>query len=141
VDGLANPILAELVPGDLPYPDLFVFRDGRVVNGPLQGHDVLAVPPDPPAPGMLAAPRPVPAHGPVTVPFLLSRAGRADLSVHDMNGRRVRTLAAGPTGEGFHTLAWDLRDEQGHRCPSGVYFVRLAVDGRRAAERQIVVLH
>ncbi len=140
VDGTVNAILAEIVPEDLPYPDLFVFRDGRVEFGAPGGHDVLAVPPDHPAPGMLAAPRPVPAHGPVTVPFVLSRAARADLSVHDMSGRRVRTLAGESTGEGFHTLTWDLQDEQGRRCPSGIYFVRLAVDGRLAAERRIVVL-
>jgi hypothetical protein len=60
--------------------------------------------------------------------------------VHDLTGRRVRTLARELTGEGSHALAWDLRDDQGLQCPSGVYFVRLAVNGRTAAQRPIVVL-
>src|SRR5262249_36832611 len=93
VGGTSNAILADLVAEFLPYPDLFVFRNGKVVNGPLRGQDLLAVAPDRPAPGMLAAPRPVPAHGPVTVPFMLKGQGHADLSVHDLAGRRVRTLA------------------------------------------------
>src|SRR5262249_25042458 len=133
-------MLAELVPDDLPYPDLFVFRNGNVVNAPLHGQDLLAVPPEHPALEMLAAPRPVPAHGPLTVPFVLEGQGRADLSVHDITGRRVRMLAHAVTGEGPRTLSWDLSDDQGRRCPSGVYFVRLAVDGRMAAQRRIVVL-
>jgi hypothetical protein len=49
-------------------------------------------------------------------------------------------LAQDLTGEGSHHLAWDLRDEQGRRCPSGVYFVRLAVEGQPPTMRPIVVL-
>jgi hypothetical protein len=76
----------------------------------------------------------------VTVPVRLEGRDRAELSVHDLTGRRVRMLAQDLTGEGSHQLAWDLRDEQGRRCPGGVYFVRLAVNGHLEAMRPIVVL-
>ena len=109
VDGMLNAILAELIPDELPDPNLLVFRNGRVEFGLPGGHSVLSVAPGRPAPGMLAAPRPVPANGPVTVPFLLNGQGRADLSVHDITGRCVRTLAHELKGEGPHALAWDLR--------------------------------
>jgi flagellar hook assembly protein FlgD len=52
----------------------------------------------------------------------------------------VRTLAHGLKGEGAHSIPWDLSDDKGSRCPGGVYFVRLVVAGRTAAQRPIVVL-
>ena len=140
VDGTVNPMLADLVPDQLPYHHLFVFRDGRAMVGPIGGPGVLAVAPERPAPGRLGAPWPVPARSRVTVPFRLDGRGRAELSVHDLSGRRVRTLARELAGDGPHALAWDLGDEHGDPCPSGVYFVRMAVDGRTSARRRIVVL-
>jgi hypothetical protein len=134
-----NPILADLVPDQLLYRDLFVYRDGRALLGPI-GMKSRLVRPDRLPSAVLSAPSPVPARGPVTVPLRLSGLQRAALTVHDLTGRRVRTLARELTGEGSHALAWDLRDDQGLRCPSGVYFVRLAVNGRTAAQRPIVVL-
>jgi hypothetical protein len=139
VNGTVNPILADLVPDQLLYRDLFVYRDGRALLGPI-GMKSRLVRPDRLPSAVLSAPSPVPARGPVTVPLRLSGLQRAALTVHDLTGRRVRTLARELTGEGSHALAWDLRDDQGLRCPSGVYFVRLAVNGRTAAQRPIVVL-
>jgi hypothetical protein len=140
VDGKMNPILADLVPDQLGFPYLFVYRDGRVLTSPMTGAKHPPVRPGRPAPEKLLAPGPVPARGMVMVPLRLERRDHAELSVHDLTGRRVRMLAQDLTGEGSHQLAWDLRDEHGLRCPGGVYFVRLAVNGHLAAMRPIVVL-
>ena len=60
-----------------------------------------------------------------------------ELTIHDVLGRRVRTLLAGSV-EGVHAIRWDGRDEDGRPLASGVYFVRLARDGG-AASRQVVL--
>jgi hypothetical protein len=61
--------------------------------------------------------------------FRTSRAGRASLAIFDAGGRRLRELIAGSIEAGAHETSWDLRDESGVRCASGVYFVRLRVKG------------
>ena len=140
VDGTVNPILAELDPDQLADPNLFVFRDGRVLMSRPAGPKGSVVRPDRPTASTLYAPSPVPTRSTVTIPMRLDRLERADLTVLDLSGRRVRALAQQLTGEGTRALTWDLQDDQGRRCPSGVYFVRLAVDGRTAAQRPIIIL-
>ena len=136
-------------PDMLTSPDLLVFRDGRVLmNGRSQGSlarkpaapNLESSAPDRSAATMLSAPWPVPAAGVVNVLVRLDGGRRADLSVYDITGRRVRTLARDIAGEGSNSVSWDLRDEQGRWCPNGAYFVQLALDGRIAAQRRIVVL-
>jgi flagellar hook assembly protein FlgD len=59
------------------------------------------------------------------------------LTVHDVRGRLVETLWDGERDTGAHTVTWDGRGAAGS-LPSGVYYVRLDVDGR--VESKSVVL-
>jgi flagellar hook assembly protein FlgD len=68
--------------------------------------------------------------------FDVPRAGVVELSVHDLAGRRVRTLASGTLAAGRHTLAWDGADDGGRRVHPGVYLLRLA-DGERVQTRRV----
>jgi len=73
---------------------------------------------------------PNPFRGSTAISFALSRTARADVTVHDVLGREIRALARGQSLEpGPHQVTWDGRDEQGRSAASGVYFVRLRVDG------------
>lgn len=57
---------------------------------------------------------------------LRSAAGTgAELTVHDLTGRLVRTLYRGSIGGDTHTLHWDGADETGVSLPAGVYLFRL----------------
>jgi hypothetical protein len=60
----------------------------------------------------------------------LPRDAAVELSVHDLAGRRVATLAQGRLAAGRRTFTWD-----GAQAHDGVYFVRLAVDGRVLSTR------
>jgi hypothetical protein len=55
------------------------------------------------------------------VRFLMPHPGRVSLSIHDVRGRLVRTLAASFPEPGAAFLDWDGRDARGGRVPSGVY--------------------
>jgi len=87
----------------------------------------------------LLAPRPNPLRSNGTLRFVLVRAARVGLSVHDVTGRVVRSFdsehAAGP-----HEIAFDGRDDDGAPLPAGVYFQRLAVNGRDRAATKLVLL-
>lgn len=73
-----------------------------------------------------------------TIRFELARAGAASLSIFDVSGRLVRSLAAGRNAAGPHAIDWDGADEEGRLLPAGVYFCRLMADGSSTA-RPIVI--
>ncbi len=84
-----------------------------------------------PAPELqLADVRPNPMLTSTSVVFSLARAGNVSLAVHDVQGRRVRTLAGGVMGAGEHHVAWDGRLDDGASSGAGIYWVRLAAEGR-----------
>jgi hypothetical protein len=77
-----------------------------------------------------ASPSPNPSNGPSSLRFDLPREASVSLRAYGVSGRMVRELATGTFSAGTHTLNWDLLDRNGHAVPAGVYFLRLAVDGR-----------
>jgi hypothetical protein len=52
------------------------------------------------------------------------------LRIYDVRGREVRTLVEAGLREGLHEIAWDGRTNDGTPAASGIYFCRLASDGR-----------
>ena len=87
-----------------------------------------------------AALAPNPFRGSVAVTFDVPRAGTAvELVVHDLAGRRVRTLAKRGFEAGRHTLTWDGTGDDGRAMYPGVYLVRVMGEGR-AETRRITLL-
>jgi hypothetical protein len=81
----------------------------------------------------LLAPRPNPAAGRSTIRFTLPRAADADLSVYDVMGRKVATLASGLQGAGEHEVEWNAGNG------AGLYFVRLRTAFATRTQRLMVV--
>jgi hypothetical protein len=75
----------------------------------------------------------------VTICYTLPTDAPVTLSIYDALGHRVRDIAAAASGTGFHTVAWDCRDDRRARVPSGVYFCRLASAGQTMSARALVV--
>lgn len=48
--------------------------------------------------------------------------GSVELSIYDLSGRHIRTVAKDDDGS---SIRWDLRDDSGRRCPTGVYLCTL----------------
>lgn len=87
------------------------------------------VPPPPPPRLALQGNRPNPFNPATTIPFELSRRGRARLTVHDAAGRLVRTLLDAERDAGPHEARWDGADDFGRPAASGVYLCCLAAEG------------
>ncbi len=64
-----------------------------------------------------------------TVAFNLRAAAVIELTVFDVRGRVMATLAQGDWPAGRHAAAWDGRGSDGRSAPSGTYFARLDVRG------------
>jgi uncharacterized membrane protein len=69
----------------------------------------------------------------------LPNAGRAELSLYDASGRRIRTLVSSELAAGRHTIAWDGRDQSGARVGAGMYFMRLQVGAQHTGGKIVVV--
>ena len=77
---------------------------------------------------------PNPFSATTTVPFEIEQAGRVRLSVFDVLGRRVATLVDGDRAAGPHRATFD-----GSRLATGLYFLVLDAEGRRAASKVLLV--
>jgi hypothetical protein len=86
----------------------------------------------------LAAAQPNPVAGEVKIGFALAHAGRADLRIYDVAGRRVRTLDLGWQAAGRHDVVWDGRGDDGARVRPGIYLYRMTHEGW-IGQRKLVV--
>jgi hypothetical protein len=66
--------------------------------------------------------------------------GAVTLTIHDLSGRIVRTLVKNGRGADGAGAVWDLRDEQGHLVPAGLYLARLVRKDGSASVRRVTVL-
>jgi subtilisin family serine protease len=83
----------------------------------------------------LAPVQPNPVRGAGLVGFALPAAAAVRLSVLDVQGREVATLAEGDFAAGRHQVRWEHSGGTG----PGLYFVRLSAMGRTLVRRTVVV--
>jgi hypothetical protein len=72
--------------------------------------------------------------------FAVPRTAHVKLELYDARGRRVRTLVDQDAVAGTFTAQWDGRDGGGSRVAGGVYFARLALDGRVIESRKVTLV-
>jgi endonuclease I len=85
------------------------------------------------APVAVTSVYPNPARGQAAVAFSLSEPGPATLTVYDLLGRRIATLADGMYPAGEHRVTFDAG-----ALPGGVHVVRLAARGAAVGARFVV---
>ena len=92
-----------------------------------------------PATLMLAEAHPNPMRASSTIAFSLTRTGAVSLSVLDVQGRHVRTLAQGSLPAGEHRVEWNGLDGDGRPASAGVYLVRLEAEGHTLSSKIVRV--
>ncbi len=80
-----------------------------------------------------ASPNPVSSE--TSIQFTIPQDGPISLSVFDVTGRQVATLASGFYASGGHVVLFD-----GHALPDGAYYYRLEASGQ-SASRMFVIEH
>jgi endonuclease/exonuclease/phosphatase family metal-dependent hydrolase len=119
--------------GGTELADLTVHLVGYVESGtsaPVGGVLELALSP--------AAPNPFTDR--TALRLALPRAAAVELTIYDVTGRAVRTLAAGALPAGEHEVLWDGRDGLGRDAASGIYFCSATVGDWRQV-RKLVLLN
>jgi hypothetical protein len=79
------------------------------------------------------------AHGSARLEFGLTSAGKVEVGIYDVAGRKVRVLADRVFRPGRYELVWDGRDDGGRVVPRGVYFYRLKSPLFETARRLVVL--
>jgi hypothetical protein len=82
-------------------------------------------------------PNPVPLAA--SIKLTLPRDGKARVTIYDVAGRRVRTLAGAWFARGPHAITWDGRNDRGVRVEPGVYVVRVEHRLLRSSQRVTVL--
>jgi ligand-binding sensor domain-containing protein len=68
---------------------------------------------------------PNPFNPTTTIDFYLNRAGQVELTVYDILGNKLSTIASGEFTAGKHSLIWNGKDAFGNQVASGVYLYQL----------------
>jgi predicted glutamine amidotransferase len=82
---------------------------------------------------------PNPFNPTTTVRWILPEAGRFRVTVHDILGRHIATLANGFLEPGEYQRTWRALDEEGHPLSSGVYLLRLKGDASTHTSKLILI--
>jgi hypothetical protein len=88
----------------------------------------------------LHVPSPNPASPGTVVSFDVPNPGaEVSLRVYDVNGRLVRSLVEGHKTAGYHSAAWDLRNDGGRAVAPGVYFCRMEAGSFRDTKKVVLL--
>lgn len=87
----------------------------------------------------LAQSYPNPTKKEATIAFGLPNQKHVKLVVYDITGRAIITLLNKQLPAGYHKIQWDLRDRNGKKVKSGVYFYMLKTDDFTCTKKLVVV--
>lgn len=68
---------------------------------------------------------PNPFNPSTTIQFTLPEAAKTTLSIYNISGQKVATIAHNYYSAGVHTARWNALTDNGDRCSSGIYLYRI----------------
>jgi hypothetical protein len=82
---------------------------------------------------------PNPSRSGITVEFDLNTAARAEISIFDPAGRRVRSWITKPLQPETHLLEWDGRGREGYLVSQGVYILHFRAAGAEDSRKIVII--
>jgi hypothetical protein len=82
---------------------------------------------------------PNPFNPTTTIVFALPEKQSVDLTIYNVEGKRVATLVEGVLGEGYRRVVWNGRNDRGNPVASGVYFYRLTTGTKTLTRKMVLV--
>ena len=71
--------------------------------------------------------------------FELDVSDYIELSIYDLNGRLVNTLASGFYNKGLHDLVWNAKNYDGVKVGSGIYIYQLKTSKRLITKKMVFI--
>ena len=82
---------------------------------------------------------PNPFNNSTVIPFFLPKNSYVKVEIFNLNGQKVRSLAAENFPSGFHRLSWDSTEDSGKKVSSGIYLYRIDALGQIAIKKFLYV--
>ncbi|MFQ5630173.1 MAG: PQQ-dependent sugar dehydrogenase [bacterium] len=82
---------------------------------------------------------PNPFNPATTIRYKIAKSTYVELSVFDALGQQVKTLISALQPSGSYAMRWNATDSRGRNVSSGIYFIKLAVDGFRQSQKVLLV--
>jgi len=131
----------ELMPGN--YYLTVRATDGTNESPCSNGVSLIVVSADDPAatpPALSIQPNPasLSRNGGLEILIKSGRALKGRIDIHNLRGQLVRSIPVSSPGDFFHR--WDLRDDGGSLCSSGIYFLKVLIKGEESLLRRLAVM-
>jgi len=68
------------------------------------------------------------------------KAAKVELSIYNLRGQKVRSLEGEHRSAGEHVQAWEGCDDRAQDLASGVYLLRLSLDGKATRQMKVVLV-
>ncbi len=78
---------------------------------------------------------PNPFNPETTIEYQLPHQAQVTLTIYDIHGQEIRTLATGIKPAGYHSVTWDGRDTSGRQVATGVYLYRINARASTGSQR------
>lgn len=83
--------------------------------------------------------KPNPVDNYTEIEFVIEEPIQLSITVYNLIGEPVKTIASGRYNKGTHRVAWNADDQYGNLVPNGIYFYRLE-SRKGVAIKQLIVL-
>lgn len=83
---------------------------------------------------------PNPFNPSTTIDFSIQNDSKVDISIFNIKGQNIKTLAQNEFSKGSHSVIWNGNDELDKSVSSGVYFYKLKINGKTEAIKKCLLL-
>jgi hypothetical protein len=73
------------------------------------------------------------------IKYSVPRKSRVDLYIHDLSGKRIKTLFLGQRSTGSHIVNWDGKNNVGKPVSAGLYFYTLDTPSNRQTKKLMLI--
>jgi hypothetical protein len=82
---------------------------------------------------------PNPFNPTTAIEFSLESSSDIQLTIYNVIGQEIRTLASGMKQAGAHTISWDGRNESGKMVSTGIYMYKLSVGNQSMTKKMAFI--
>lgn len=68
------------------------------------------------------------------------KIGNASISIYNVKGQKVKSIALDPGQKGEQFTAWDGTDDNKQACSNGIYIINLTVNGRSVSSKKVTFI-
>lgn len=83
---------------------------------------------------------PNPFNPTTTIEFSIQNDSKIDLSIFNIKGQKIKSLAQNDFTKGLHSIIWNGDDDSGKLVSTGIYYYKLIVSGRTEAVKKCLLL-